>query len=55
MNTTSEDKDKIIAVQEELIKNLQQQVADLKKMSKNGQIGKPVAKSVMQEERLKLI
>ena len=26
MNTTSEDKDKIIAVQEELIKNLQKQV-----------------------------
>ena len=55
MSTTSEDKDKIIAVQEELIKNLQQQVADLKKMLKNGKIGKPVAKSVMQEERLKLI
>ena len=30
-----------------MIKSLQQQVADLKKMSKNGQIGKPVAKIVM--------
>ena len=28
MNTTSEDKDKIIAVQEELIRNLQKQIKE---------------------------
>ena len=40
MNTTSEDKDKdkIITVQEELIKNLQQQVADLKKCQRMGRL-----------------
>ena len=34
----SSDKEKIIAVQEELIKNLQQQVADLKKCQRMGRL-----------------